>query len=82
MILHKQWLKDALTQEELKLLIHIMQQDCQIDFNDLDILQCVRLPILAQKMQRAFAQCNSEEQRMVYETLRGKLVSFTNLEAQ
>lgn len=82
MTLHKQWLKDDLTQEELKLLIHIMQQDCQIDFNDLDILQCVRLPILAQKMQRAFAQCNSEEQKQLYETLKVKLVNFTNIGAR
>lgn len=82
MILHKQWLKDDLTQEELKLLIRIMQQDCQIDFNDLDILQCVRLPILAQKMQRAFALCTSEEDKQTYDALKGKLVSFTNLEAR
>jgi|LakMenEpi03Aug12_release.lakeMendotaPanAssembly.Ray.scaffolds.fasta_scaffold4061647_2 hypothetical protein len=81
MILHKQWIKDELTQEELKLLIHIMQQDSQIDFNDLDVLQCIRLPILSQKMQRIFEQCTPEE-KIVYDALKSKLVDFTNLEVQ
>lgn len=81
MILHRHWLENELTQDELNLLIQIVQHDSQMNV-DIDVLQCVRIPILAQKLQQAIQQWIAEEQKPTFEKLRSKLVDFTNLQLQ
>jgi hypothetical protein len=79
-MLHRQWLESELTHDELSLLFAIMQQDSQFEF-DLDSLQCVKLNILGKKMQQTESKLN-ECGKEIYQSLKTKLIDFTNLQLQ
>lgn len=80
MMLHRQWLESELTHDELSLLFAIMQQDSQFEF-DLDSLQCIKMNILSKKMQQAESKLN-ECGKEIYQSLKTKLIDFTNLQLQ
>jgi len=78
MLLHRHWLETELTSDELSMLIYIAQQNCEMNV-DIVILQGFRLPRLIKKLQQCEAQVN-EEGKEIYQSLRKKLLDFTNLQ--
>lgn len=80
MILHEHWLKTELTADELNMLLHIAQLNCETSI-DLDILPCVKLNILGKKLQQFETQVE-EGRKEVYENLKKKLIDFVNLQVQ
>lgn len=80
MMLHRQWLESELTHDELSLLFAIVQQDSEFKF-DMDSLQCIKMPVLGIKMQQAEGKLN-ESGKEIYQSLKTKLIDFTNLQLQ
>lgn len=80
MMLHRQWLESELTHNELSLLFAIVQQDSQFEF-DVDSLQCIKLNVLGKKMQQIENNLN-ECGKEIFESLKTKLIDFTNLQLQ
>jgi hypothetical protein len=80
MILHKHWLENELTHDELCMLMYIAQQNCEVSM-DIDTLQCIRLNNLSKKIQQVESQVE-EGSKEIYENLKKKLIDFVNLQIQ
>lgn len=59
------------------MLLYIAQQNCEMNV-DIVVLQGFKLPRLVKKLQQCEAQVN-EEGKEIYQSLKKKLIDFTNL---